>query len=166
MDLKKNLSVTDQNYMVKKYMFSIEIFLLNVSVANKAITNFGFLICHVVTWFNGNLFLLVEPLQPCGRKDITFQFFEVTSKDYVVKESCDSMGGFLLPCHHFAKPGGIGLVEKKIFSILFIFQVETWPLPITWSEFCNFIMGFASPYASTLQSLVVIHFLEEEKFYF
>ena len=49
MDLKKNLSVTDQNYMVKKYMFSIEIFLLNVSVANKAITNFGFLICHVVT---------------------------------------------------------------------------------------------------------------------
>ena len=38
-------------------------FLLNVSfIANKTISNFEFLLCHVSTWFNGHLVLWVTPL--------------------------------------------------------------------------------------------------------
>ena len=54
--------------------------------------------------------------------------------------------------------------RREILSI----QFDPWPLVITWSDFCNFIMGFASPYVSTLQNLVAISLLEIEifRFYF
>ena len=64
--------------------------------------------------------------------------------------------------HHPAKCGGISFVKEEVLS----FQFGTWLLVITWSCFCNFVMGFASPYASTLQSLVAISLLEEEIFHF
>ena len=56
--------------------------------------------------------------------------------------------------HDSVKSGGIGLVEEEILS----FKFDTWPLLITWSEWCDFFMGFASPYVSTLQNFVVIWF--------
>ena len=49
-------------------------------------------------------------------------------------------------CHHPAESGGMILIEEEILS----FQFETWPPVITWSKSCHFIMGFASPYFSTL----------------
>ena len=51
MDLKKNFGIPDQNYMVKKVNF--------LFIANRAIFNFEFLICHVTTSFNGHLVLWV-----------------------------------------------------------------------------------------------------------
>ena len=38
------------------------------------------------------------------------------------------------------------------------FQFDMWPRMITWSEPCDFIMIFASPYVSKMQNLVVIVF--------
>ena len=53
--------------------------------------------------------------------------------------------------------GGIDSAEEESLS----FQFVSWPLVITWSKSREFIMGFASSYVSTLQSLVAVNFVKE-----
>ena len=93
-------------------------------------------------------------------KDGNLDFF--FCMDYFSQINLNFRFKFFMWPHKAAKCGGIGLVEVEILS----FQSDTWPLLITWSDSYNFIMGFASPYVSTLQSLVATSLLEEEIFCF
>ena len=82
---------------------------------------------------------------------------------FVLKFSCDLtrllFGQRVIP-HHPAKCGDIDIIEEEILS----FRFDTWPLVITWSDSCNFIISFASPCVSTLQKFVAISPLAEEIF--
>ena len=81
--------------------------------------------------------------KPCGRGNITLNLITLNF-------SCDLTRlcrqrvmwphrWFPVTIHHHpAKSGGISLIEEEILS----FQFDTWPLVITWSESCNFIMVF------------------------
>ena len=138
------------------------------SITKRTIFNFKFSICHVTTWFNGNLLLWVEPLNLPVRKALRKRRYYVLSFSWDLTilhiQRVMWLHGWLPVTirYHLATSGGIGLVEVEILS----FRFDKRPLVITCSESCNSIRSFASLFVGTVQILVGIRLLKEEIFGF
>ena len=135
-------------------------------------SNFQFeiLIFHVTTGFNSYVLLWVEPLPlqlpPCqawGPWALWRRRYYVLncSRDLrrLRSKRVILLHGWLpvIISHHIAKSGGRRPCRRR--DIIFTIQhVTSWDHVIR--QWCNFILGFASPHVSTLQRFVAIGILE------
>ena len=94
----------------------------------------------------------------CAREEISFFVCHVTSRDFVVRESCDLMGEF---------PSSL-VTTLQSFLIIDLLEVEILSFQFfTWPRGQRVIMGeFPSSLTATLPSAVVIGLAEEEIFCF
>ena len=133
-------------------------------IYNRAVLNFGFLSCHLITWFSGHLVEPVPPQSsPCkawGPKALrkkgilNLRFFTWPYKVMWVN--------WWLPVtisYHPTKFGDHRRCRRGDFKFL-IWHMTSCDRVIR--ESCDgFIMDFTLPYVSTLRRLVAIRLLEE-----